>query len=67
MIWRYRVAGANYATAQEAVASAMDAIEREWGLDAVVRANGQRREALEALVRGEAWMLGDVLLIEPVR
>lgn len=56
-----------YATAPEAIARAMEAIERDWGLDAVVRANQQRRDALDALVRGEPWMLADVLLIEPVQ
>lgn len=65
--WRYRVATDQFATAPEAVARAMEAIERDWGLDAVARANEQRRDALDALVRGEPWMLGDVVLIEPVR
>lgn len=66
MIWRYRVAGDQYATPAEAIARAMEAIERDWGLDAVARANQQRPEALAALRCGEPFMLGDVLLIEPV-
>lgn len=67
MIYRYRIGNTNYATAPEALARAMEEIERMRNLDILARANAERPHALEALRRGEPWTLGSHILITPVR
>lgn len=67
MIYRYRIDDTNYATAPEAIARAMETVERERDLDKLALAQSQRPDALAALRRGEPWLLGDLVLITPVR
>ena len=66
MIYRYRIDGINFATPAEALARAMETVERGGDLDRLALANSQRPEALAALQRGEPWLLGDTVLITPV-
>lgn len=65
--WRYRIGDINYATAPEALARAMETVEREGDLDKLAAAQQQRPEALAALQRGEPWLLGETVMITPVR
>lgn len=67
MIHRYRIGDANYATAREALARAMETIEAEHDFDRLVQANAERPAALAALERGEPWLLGATVTITPVR
>lgn len=67
MIYRYRIDQTNYATAREALARAMETVERTHDIDKLALAQSQRPEALAALQRGEPWLLADLVLITPVR
>lgn len=66
MTYRYRIDATNYVGAREALARAMETVERTCDLDLVAQANSQRPEALAALERGEPWLLGSTVLITPV-
>lgn len=64
--YRYRIDGTNYVGAREALARAMETVERMRDLDFVAQANSERPAALAALERGEPWLLGSTVLITPV-
>lgn len=66
MIYRYRIGETNYATAREALARAMEDVERTRDLDRLAQANMQRPEALAALQRGETVLLAATVTITPV-
>lgn len=67
MIRRYRIGDINYATPREALARAMETVERTRDIDRLALAQSQRPDALAALQRGEPWLLADLVLITPVR